>query len=371
MNQLALTLALGASCASAQTFIVDVNNGPGTQFTEIVDAVAAVPDGAVLEVRAGQYLPFLIDDKSLSLLGEPGVVVSATTEPAAIEIRNLASHRGVALRQIGWTATFNVGVLNCHDCRGAIVVDRCAGTIGSIGARLVASSCDRLALTESTVYGFLFSPALDLTDTDAVLSGCAIRANAAPLRVTRGRVHLSQFRCENTLVLPSAGSLCRLTDCDVVVNGATQFVAPGANPQSIASGTGRFVYDPDTQQQNIASPAFASGIQVTVREVPLVTASTAALGGAAIADLTVPSGGLGWLHAGFLQVPTFFPGIADPCWLGAMGVLVAAGPAPNVHGSYSVPNAAWLLGVQVTWQGTVLDGAGAIALANPVSYAHF
>ncbi len=41
---------IGLLCAAgvlpAQTFVVDVNNGPGTHFTSVQAAITAVPDGA-------------------------------------------------------------------------------------------------------------------------------------------------------------------------------------------------------------------------------------------------------------------------------------------------------------------------------------
>ena len=40
-----------ASALVAQTYVVDAANGPGSQFTDLPTAVAAVPDGATLLVR--------------------------------------------------------------------------------------------------------------------------------------------------------------------------------------------------------------------------------------------------------------------------------------------------------------------------------
>ena len=65
-----------ASAAMAQTYVVDAANGPGTHFTDIPAAVAAVPDGAVLEVRLGAYSPFTIAGKGLSVLFGSGATVS-------------------------------------------------------------------------------------------------------------------------------------------------------------------------------------------------------------------------------------------------------------------------------------------------------
>ena len=48
-----LIAGLWLTCLPAQTFIVDASNGPNANFTSIVAAVSAVPDGATLVVLAG------------------------------------------------------------------------------------------------------------------------------------------------------------------------------------------------------------------------------------------------------------------------------------------------------------------------------
>jgi len=63
-----LAIAALAFPIRAQTFIVDAANGPGTNFTDIATAAATVPDGAVLEVRAGNYGSFAITSKGLTVL---------------------------------------------------------------------------------------------------------------------------------------------------------------------------------------------------------------------------------------------------------------------------------------------------------------
>ena len=55
---------------AAQTFIVDQNGGPGVHYQDLPRAVAAVPDGAVLRVRAGNYSTFVLANKGLSILGD-------------------------------------------------------------------------------------------------------------------------------------------------------------------------------------------------------------------------------------------------------------------------------------------------------------
>ena len=75
--------ALTAGAAASQTLVVDINNGPGTAYTSLIDAAANAPDGAVLEVRPGFYFgAVLVDAKSLSIFCDPGAVI-ATLSPVS------------------------------------------------------------------------------------------------------------------------------------------------------------------------------------------------------------------------------------------------------------------------------------------------
>jgi hypothetical protein len=65
-----LACSAGAAIAPAQVFIVDQNNGPGTHFTGLPEAVLAAPSGATLHVRPGQYSAFTLANKSLTIIGE-------------------------------------------------------------------------------------------------------------------------------------------------------------------------------------------------------------------------------------------------------------------------------------------------------------
>lgn len=61
----------------AQTFIVDANNGPGTHYRDLPEAIAKVPDGAVLRVRPGVYSPFVLQNKSLRIIGDAAAIAGA------------------------------------------------------------------------------------------------------------------------------------------------------------------------------------------------------------------------------------------------------------------------------------------------------
>ena len=93
-------LALSALSVQAQQFVVDVHNGPGTHFTSLGAAVASVPSGALLRVRAGNYFEAVdLAGKSMTILGDPGAQVFPPFS-SAFRIRGLARtiHQGTSER---------------------------------------------------------------------------------------------------------------------------------------------------------------------------------------------------------------------------------------------------------------------------------
>ena len=75
--RVSLAAGVAAVTASAGTWIVDVNNGPGTNFTDLPPAIAAAAPGDVLLVRGGTYSPFTLS-KGLTILGTPGAAPSGS-----------------------------------------------------------------------------------------------------------------------------------------------------------------------------------------------------------------------------------------------------------------------------------------------------
>jgi hypothetical protein len=68
---LVVAAAMSGTDLVAQTFIVDSQNGPGTNFTDLFTAVSAVPSGSTLHVRPGSYNAFANSGKSLTIIGQP------------------------------------------------------------------------------------------------------------------------------------------------------------------------------------------------------------------------------------------------------------------------------------------------------------
>jgi hypothetical protein len=130
-----LALVTLSPFSGATTWIVDVTNGPGTNFTQISTAIAGVSEGDTLIVRPGLYQPFLLD-KSLSIIGLGGSVGNQVQFTSAT-IENLPAGSTTVMAnlfQVGSNPT-GVQVLNNS---GALMVDG----LTSNALLIVASSND-------------------------------------------------------------------------------------------------------------------------------------------------------------------------------------------------------------------------------------
>ena len=115
-----LTLRTGAALAllslvapAQSTIIVDINNGPGTNFTAIQPAIDAAAPGDVIVVRTGAYQAFTLT-KGVALVAE-----QFTSADGASVVRNVPA---------GETASFvNIflGTLSIRDCDGLVLDLRC------------------------------------------------------------------------------------------------------------------------------------------------------------------------------------------------------------------------------------------------------
>lgn len=92
----ALSILLLASPASAEGVRV-VRHGGGLDFPGIQAAVDAAVDGEVVLVAAGNYAPFTIDGKGVSVIGVPGALPQVD---GTIEVRNLPSGSTVVLADL-------------------------------------------------------------------------------------------------------------------------------------------------------------------------------------------------------------------------------------------------------------------------------
>ncbi|MBM4063103.1 MAG: hypothetical protein FJ265_18705, partial [Planctomycetes bacterium] len=196
---LAAVLCLLSSLA-AQTFVVDAANGPGANFTSLPAAVAAVPDGAVLLVRAGSYAGFTTSGKGLTILGDPGVSITG-----GIGFANTTAQQAVTLRQLAWPSAqiaTGTALVRLTNCAGPVLLERLAqpahdnclpGAPFGVCARatgVYATACAQLCLRDCTILCTCY-----LEHSDTVVESCRIEGEDPFLAYTmqHGRTALTAW----------------------------------------------------------------------------------------------------------------------------------------------------------------------------------
>jgi hypothetical protein len=155
------TLALLSMTASAGTWIVDDDGGPGVDFTDIAPAVAAAAPGDTLLILDGIYSTFELD-KPLALVAQPGAKVQGGP---SCRVRDLPAGGVISISGLAF------GGLNWP------IVENCAGTVVLDGLELLSSG---LAISASS---------------DVRLRACSVGRG---LRVESGRAEVAECVLEGT-----------------------------------------------------------------------------------------------------------------------------------------------------------------------------
>ena len=373
---LTASLAL-LTAAPAQTFVVDASNGPGTNFTTIIAAIAAVPDGAVLLVRAGNYHSFTIAGKSLRILGETGVVVHPPgASGTSITISGLAQSKTVVLRDLTVaqglvTGSTDVTITNCL---GPVLLQRVrAGTATSLTtARLNATDCDRLLIREhhQTAGTFPFT----LTNCNTVVersflgfySGLSFVAGVG-VTLNGGTLQLIDCCVQGGVDLFGGGTVHA-----VAMNGGELRLLAGTELQAgftvsgavyAVAGTGNVLFDPSIV---MSTPNFAAGVTATSTALPRIT--TGFTGSVAQVQFDGEPGQLGAIALALPGPRIIVPGIDGAIWLdGATFTPVTLGIfAAGVPITATLPWAGGAVpAVRAVWQGIAFDPAAGLRVSNP------
>ena len=363
-------LAALASIAAvtAQVFVIDAQNGPGTNFVDISAAIAAVPEGAVLRVRAGLYGQFAIDGKSVTVLGDPGARILTVTGPV---ISNLQPQQSVCVRGLLLEPFFGglgSGRFLLQGNQGSVCLDGIGTSFGQ--HRLVV-----LQSSQVRVRDCLFTGTVELTAADAVFDGCSFQAGNSTLpSLTQqgGRLQLSGCQVVGGPNFGQpAGTCVQLNggELRVVGGGLTSSNVLG-QPGLAVGGSGSVRLDPGVVV-SAASPAFAAGVSVTTIAMPQLTAVGAPLGGTITAAVNGPLGSLAALSVAFPGSALLIPGVVDPLfWDLATAVNQAIGiPLPNapLTSQIVVPVDIAFVGAQLVHHGITLDAAAGLQISAPAS----
>lgn len=372
--------ACAAGCllpfVSAQTYVVDANAGPGSHYTTIAAAVADVPDGATLLVRAGTYGAFATS-KGLTILGDPGARLDAST--GIVSIHQLGPQRRFVMRGVELVSGVG-GLFSLAANAGPILLEFAPAAPAVSDFRI--ASCDRVQIRGLSLDNPFFVP-FYISHSTVSLVDCDLRCAGTDLgiRQTGGVLQLAGCRVEGAGgIYPlwnSANAIGVIGQGRIEVRSSTIVGPPGGAAFAYAiSGEGTAWVDNATVLQNVyqlSSPTIGNQQLLAAAFVDMAscTASTGPLGGIASASVVGPAGSVAVLLAGFPAPPVALAGVEHALWLDAGSALTMAVGSGSATGSYGVPAASWVVGVCIGWQGLAWDPSNGLQFSNADAPVHW
>jgi hypothetical protein len=336
--------------AGAQTFVVDANGGPGSHFTSLPAAVAAVPDGAVLIVRSGVYQSFVLVGRGLTILGEPGARIVSNLPTT---IQGVPAHRMFAMRGVDGGVGATPSRIDCHSCAGPVLVKDVAYNV-----LVTANQCAQLALDSCTLAASN-APAAVFSNSSVVAIECAFTTTFATTTIDMTASTLQLVRSSvsggfaGNAITVQGGSL-RVGDfCIVDVVAPTTFAVAGTAVLRRSPG---ILFGP-----------CAPGITITVAPQPTIVPDASTLGGALSTVVLGPTGDVGALFVGPALSPTPIPGFVDAAWLDPNQAIPLALLPIGGWGAYSttLPANPLLRRQLFGWQAVVLGAASGVVMTSP------
>lgn len=288
MNHRALLTSLAIASfhplAIAQsTWTVDIANGPGTDFTEIDDALAAISPGDTLLVRNGIYRPFTVT-RGVRIIADGVARVNA-----GFNVRDVPAGETVALRDLHPSTTSVLMPV------GISIRDN-AGSIQLHGIRIHTFHTRITEIVNSN----------DVSCVDCTLNGTTVglRATNSTVRLDNCTVGIVQSLTGNDYALHCIGSNVTIGGASVVSGAPQRFFtatsaiqldsgtitvgaastvragAGGASKPAIQSVAGTIIFDPTAFLLPHVGVAPVSGNATVVeRPVPSIRTDNATAGG--------------------------------------------------------------------------------------------
>lgn len=390
-------IALGLVTGSllGQTFVVDAAGGGS--FASIAAAVAAVPSGSTLVVRAGSYGAFTVSQKGLTIVGDPGVTVASgcvlqsSSAAQTIELRNLAFVGG------GPAASH----LACMSCAGLLrlaslsipSVPSCTGSPCVRAPALAFVGCGQVLATDCIVQGNVQVDASEVVlDTCSLTGEFAVTQNLGGtvvqrspsrpgLRLVSGSVQSTSAIQGGFALVQGFGTAFAGAD-GVVLGPATSLrllrgtVADGGSafgttvPAAVSGDLASFLrIDPSVVLQAAGSVVVRT-TPVISDSMPAVDVGDAPLGGVLQAAATTSAAHVVVLVVGLAGPALHLPAVVDPVWIdptwhyfAAFGVPTLAQP---LQAGVQVPVDPVLSGVRVGWSAIAIDPiTNAMQASNP------
>ncbi len=308
-----------ASVLLPTIWIVDANNGPGTHFTDIPAAVAAAQSGDTILVRAGNYSPFAISGKALTIrgaaasvtrvfgFGSSPTVISSTPPGTTVALRGLrfeATNLGagltaqnnarVVLTDCQFLGGYNAPTFASLRVDGAEVhASRCSfqggGSSGSFSpgygsVAVIVANGARFAADASTLVG-----GQGTTGFLGSIAGTATGGNG--LEITNAFAMLTHCSCIGGDVYQSFPVPVPMLGGDgAVVSGSGQLRLAGSAQDALRVGLGNLTTNHALQVVGAASAVLHGPIAVTGAVSGNATLNAPQLPRVTIAGTILPSG---------------------------------------------------------------------------------
>ncbi|MCA8953294.1 MAG: hypothetical protein KDE27_27530 [Planctomycetes bacterium] len=358
-----VSLALFAPFALAQTYIVDANNGPGTDFVTLAAATAAVPDGSVLLVRVGNYADFQVANKGLKILAEPGALLVSGVQQTSSSISGVPAGKSVVVRGLLWAQGLPTGraQLHCTASAGAILIEGLRMPASGRLAFISVRDCEQVVIRD--MRNDLGPTYLELRQSHTVLENCAIGGG---LVVGSGVVQhggsLQVVDCDLAGGFPfgtSQPTAVEMHGGELRMLGATTLFTLTAF--AVGGTAGNVRADPSL---GLSPSEFAPTLTVGFEAMPTLTTRFAS--GIATAELGGPSGAFGAIAIALPGPRLALSGADDPLWLDVDSfAFLAFGTLGSTPLTRTLSWSGGLVpGARTIWQGASLGAAG-FAVSNP------
>ncbi|MFO1077589.1 MAG: hypothetical protein U1E73_07670 [Planctomycetota bacterium] len=368
--------ALGAQGA---TWIVDVNNGPGTNFTSLQAAIFTASPGDLLLVRAGTYQPAVLN-QPLTIVADHGAAVAGSgAYGPGFEVHSIPAGTTAAIVGLTLAATsLTHESLRIINCQGTVILDRVHSTEYS-----TVSTADDVRFSRCEFDKGL-SPAWSTVALDRcrvspypwTVGPASLRATGSYLRLDRctvnGRDPASVGPIPGLLV-PATPAI-ELTNSTLVLgdDGSGTIAAGAVDPTSAIVGSGTVELDPHVTLVASGGAPLTTGVTVTTRVRPSFAVDAGPPGGVVALDLFGPAGD-GYIEAvGLAVTPAIDPVLQDRLWLQPLLLwsLGSFGASGRVVAQVPLPNSPLIVGVSFTWQAASFGAVSGLAVSNPVTYVH-
>lgn len=302
----ALALALSSSLLAQRTWIVDAQNGAGTDFPDMPAAIAAAAPGDLVLARPGTYSGFTTN-KGLRVVAPARATLLQTVVGNCLVVSGLPAGQTFSIagfdapRRTYFSADFsnNQGRVAITDLRS---LETCGcGPLHQNPAAIKLTDCAAVSLDGVVNYG---GPALHVIRSNVVLTRCSF-GSVQPfdpmgdcLWLDGGTVDaldctFDARAASDVMAMPqpcvrmTAGTLRLRGTTAGMVQGGFEVNPPNPAPAVLATG-GTLVIDPDVRLNPNAGAAAAlqlTNTSLTQRQLSGAVIRSASIGGAFQADL--------------------------------------------------------------------------------------